>query len=149
MSKNCDFCQESISEQALECPFCGEENGVPGCTRHFFRRYYLAACPLCEGKPLLRTDRVCPQCSASLHEFSVEWGFNQRQADKANRLARKLESAEKPHGVAWEHLEREGRITVTFDVATDRDWASSFLDLCSKAWFVAPGVAVNIICQRP
>lgn len=135
--KSCDFCHESILESTLECPYCGEVNGVPGSTRHYFRQYYLAACPLCEGKPLLKTDQVCPQCNINLHRFSLEWGSRLRHSENATRFARKLAKAEKPPGVLWEHLERKGRCSVSVDVGADRQWAFSFGSLCTYAGVVS------------
>lgn len=135
MLSHCNFCHEAIPEQTAECPFCGEVNGVPGCTRHYFRQYYLAACPLCQARPLLKTDRVCPNCNANLHEFSVDWGFSQPNAKRANKFARKLATAEKPPGLVWHHSEGKGRICVSVDIGAERDWAFSFQSLCINAGF--------------
>lgn len=132
----CDFCHEPIPAQAAECPYCGEANGVPGCTRHYFRQYFLAACPLCQARPLLKTDRVCSKCNCNLHEFSVEWGPSLRHADHSTRFARKLAKAERPPGVVWEHLERKGCIRINVDVGADREWAYSFGRLCTYAGVV-------------
>lgn len=130
MSKICDFCHESIPDEDSECPFCGEVNGLPGCTRHYFHQYFLRVCPLCEFRPLLKADRSCPKCNVNLHRFSLEWGFNLPHSESATRLARRLEKTEKPPGVVWEHLERKGRICVAVDIGADRHWAFSFGHLC-------------------
>lgn len=143
MLSSCDFCHEALPDQTAECPFCGEVNGVPGCTRHYFRQYYLAACPLCQARPLLRTDRFCPKCHVNLHQFSVEWGPGLRNADSATRVARKLAKAERPPGVNWEHLEQKGRIRVSFDVRANRGWAFSFGSLCTYA-----GLVRGMECQH-
>ena len=141
MTKSCDFCHESVPEQTEECPFCGEVNGLPGSTRHYFRRYYLAPCPVCGAKPLLKADRFCQKCGANLHEFSVDWAFGQPNAERADRLARTLAKAEKPPGIVWEHSQRKGRISVRVDVGADRNWAFSFCNLCSSTGFGVRGTA--------
>lgn len=143
MLSSCNFCHEPIPDQTAECPFCGEVNGVPGCTRHYFRQYYLAACPICQTKPLLRTDRFCPKCNVNLYQFSVEWGSSLRHADNATRFARKLANAQRPPGVVWEHLERKGRIRVDVDVGPNRGLAFSFASLCQYA-----GVVRGTECQH-
>jgi len=150
--KSCDFCHESIPDEAVDCPYCGKANGLPGSTRHFFRQYYLRACPLCDARPLLRAAQHCPGCGTALHQFSVEFSPNRPQAKRATKLARKLAEEDKPPGIVWEHVEQKGRICVTVDLGgADRTWAFRFRELCLHADFGLSGTEfrhAGRLCRR-